>query len=179
MRQSTFFDELFTMDMGGATTKDKAFESAQREQFHAREREERAKRERESAEQARRFREAAAEGQRRREQEQAKAKPDPLADFAEKVRQAQERQRQREQQEQAGRAEAKGFQDRYRAANANWEMLGIPRTSGRDEIIAAYRKAAQFHHPDHKDTGSEEQFKALGAEYAAAIQHARRMGFAG
>lgn len=169
MRQATFFDELFTMDMGGATTKPEP--DVQREARERRAAADRQQREADLAAQRERF-----EADRKARE---KAKPDRFADFEEKIRQARARQQQAEAEEQGRRAEAKGFQNAHRAANAMWPMLGILRTSGREAIIAAYKKAAQFHHPDHKDTGSEERFKALGAEYSAAIQHARRMGFVG
>jgi len=47
-----------------------------------------------------------------------------------------------------------------------YEVLGVPRTAGQDEIQRAYRKLARKHHPDvSKDPGSEENFKQVSEAY--------------
>lgn len=45
-----------------------------------------------------------------------------------------------------------------------YEILGVKRGAGEQEIKRAYRKLAQKYHPD-KETGSEEQFKQINEAY--------------
>lgn len=52
------------------------------------------------------------------------------------------------------------------AARDHYEVLGVPRTAGQDEIQRAYRKLARAHHPDvNKDPGAEERFKDISEAY--------------
>ncbi|MDR0521269.1 MAG: molecular chaperone DnaJ [Planctomycetaceae bacterium] len=48
-----------------------------------------------------------------------------------------------------------------------YEVLGVPRNAGKDEIAAAYRKLAMKYHPDRNPGDSEavEQFKLCAAAY--------------
>ena len=47
-----------------------------------------------------------------------------------------------------------------------YEILGVKRDAGADEIKKAYRKLAQKYHPDvSKDPGGEEKFKEVGEAY--------------
>jgi curved DNA-binding protein len=47
-----------------------------------------------------------------------------------------------------------------------YEVLGVPRTAGQDEIQRAYRKLARKHHPDvSKEPDSEENFKQISEAY--------------
>lgn len=48
-----------------------------------------------------------------------------------------------------------------------YEVLGVSRDAGQDEIQRAYRKLARAHHPDiNKDPGAEEKFKDVSEAYA-------------
>src|SRR3954468_18934077 len=48
-----------------------------------------------------------------------------------------------------------------------YDVLGVPRTAGQDEIQRAYRKLARTYHPDvNKDPGAEEQFKEISEAYS-------------
>ncbi|MEU0782588.1 J domain-containing protein [Streptomyces sp. NPDC006173] len=48
-----------------------------------------------------------------------------------------------------------------------YEVLGVSRTAGQDEIQQAYRKLARRYHPDvNKDPGAEERFKDLNEAYS-------------
>lgn len=47
-----------------------------------------------------------------------------------------------------------------------YEVLGVSRTAGQDDIQRAYRKLARKHHPDvSKDPDSEENFKQVSEAY--------------
>lgn len=47
-----------------------------------------------------------------------------------------------------------------------YEILGLSRSAGQDEIKKAYRKFARRYHPDvNKDRGSEEKFKQIAEAY--------------
>ncbi|MEZ0074149.1 DnaJ C-terminal domain-containing protein [Planotetraspora sp. GP83] len=47
-----------------------------------------------------------------------------------------------------------------------YEILGVPRTAGREEIQRAYRKLARSYHPDvNKDPGAEDRFKEVSEAY--------------
>ena len=67
-----------------------------------------------------------------------------------------------------------------------YEILGLPRGAGSDEIKKAYRKLALKYHPDkHKgDTGAEEHFKEINQAYGVLKDPEKRarydrFGFAG
>ncbi|GAA4300482.1 curved DNA-binding protein [Actinomadura luteofluorescens] len=48
-----------------------------------------------------------------------------------------------------------------------YEVLGVSRDAGQDEIQRVYRKLARAHHPDiNKDPGAEEKFKDVSEAYA-------------
>src|SRR4051812_16235837 len=47
-----------------------------------------------------------------------------------------------------------------------YDILGVPRTAGREEIQRAYRTLARSYHPDvNKDPGAEERFKEVSEAY--------------
>ncbi|MCI4358700.1 MAG: J domain-containing protein [Thermoplasmata archaeon] len=68
-----------------------------------------------------------------------------------------------------------------------YEVLGVPRNSGPDEVKSAYRRLARQHHPDmNKDNtkGAEEKFKELSEAYEVLVDPAKRarydqLGFTG
>lgn len=56
-----------------------------------------------------------------------------------------------------------------------YEVLGVPRSAGKDEIKNAYRKLALQYHPDrNKSAGSEEKFKEISEAYAVLSDDQKR-----
>ncbi len=56
-----------------------------------------------------------------------------------------------------------------------YDILGVPKSAGVDEIKAAYRKLALEYHPDrNKSPGAEEKFKELSEAYAALSDSGKR-----
>jgi curved DNA-binding protein len=59
-----------------------------------------------------------------------------------------------------------------------YEILGVKRDAGADEIKKAYRKLAQKYHPDvTKDPGGEEKFKEVGEAYETLKDPERRAAY--
>ncbi|WP_433085454.1 DnaJ C-terminal domain-containing protein [Dactylosporangium sp. CA-052675] len=58
-----------------------------------------------------------------------------------------------------------------------YEVLGVPRGAGREEIQRAYRRLARRHHPDvSTEPGAEERFKEISAAYRWLVARARTRG---
>ncbi|GAA1033728.1 MULTISPECIES: DnaJ C-terminal domain-containing protein [Amycolatopsis] len=56
-----------------------------------------------------------------------------------------------------------------------YQLLGVSRTAGQDEIQKAYRKLARKYHPDiNKDPGAEEKFKAVSEAYDVLSEPEKR-----
>jgi molecular chaperone DnaJ len=56
-----------------------------------------------------------------------------------------------------------------------YEVLGVQKNAGKDEIKNAYRKLALQYHPDrNKDAGAEEKFKELSEAYAVLSDDEKR-----
>src|SRR5690242_5709264 len=56
-----------------------------------------------------------------------------------------------------------------------YEVLGVPRTAGQDEIQRAYRKLARKYHPDiNKDPDAEVRFKEASEAYAVLSDQEQR-----
>ncbi|MEV6930056.1 DnaJ C-terminal domain-containing protein [Dactylosporangium sp. NPDC051485] len=56
-----------------------------------------------------------------------------------------------------------------------YEVLGVARGAGRDEIQRAYRRLARLHHPDvSAEPGAEERFKEITAAYRVLADPKRR-----
>jgi len=56
-----------------------------------------------------------------------------------------------------------------------YEILGVPRNAGSDEIKAAFRKLARQYHPDvNKEDGAEEKFKELNEAYGVLSDTEKR-----
>lgn len=66
-----------------------------------------------------------------------------------------------------------------RAANNPYQVLGVERTAGQDEIKTAYRKLALRYHPDRNpgDPEAEERFKEVSQAYATLRDPASRTRF--
>src|SRR6185503_8802577 len=59
-----------------------------------------------------------------------------------------------------------------------YEILGVKRDAGADEIKKAYRKLAQKYHPDvTKDKGGEEKFKEVGEAYETLKDPEKRAAY--
>ena len=56
-----------------------------------------------------------------------------------------------------------------------YEILGVSKTAGKDEIKAAFRKKARQYHPDvNKEPDAEEKFKMLGKAYETLMDDEKR-----
>jgi molecular chaperone DnaJ len=56
-----------------------------------------------------------------------------------------------------------------------YEVLGVPKAAGKDEIKSAYRKLALQYHPDrNKSAGAEEKFKEISEAYAVLSDDEKR-----
>jgi len=64
-------------------------------------------------------------------------------------------------------AATQGFSEGGMAKRDYYEVLGVPRNAGRDDIRKAYRRLARKHHPDLNpgDAEAERRFKELGEAY--------------
>lgn len=64
-------------------------------------------------------------------------------------------------------------------ASDPYEVLGVARGAGQDEIKSAYRRLARRYHPDVNpgDAEAEEKFKEIGAAYAVLSDPERRARF--
>src|SRR6266496_2652664 len=60
-----------------------------------------------------------------------------------------------------------------------YEVLGVEKTAGAEEIKKAYRKQAVKFHPDKNpgDKAAEEQFKELGEAYEALSEPQKRAAY--
>src|SRR5580692_2557304 len=56
-----------------------------------------------------------------------------------------------------------------------YEILGVSKSSSKDDIKTAYRKLALQYHPDrNKDPGAEERFKQISEAYAVLSDDEKR-----
>ena len=59
-----------------------------------------------------------------------------------------------------------------------YEVLGLARTAGADEIKSAYRRLAKQLHPDvNKETGTEDRFKEVSEAYAVLSDEQKRAAY--
>jgi molecular chaperone DnaJ len=59
-----------------------------------------------------------------------------------------------------------------------YEILGVQRNSGADEIKSAFRKLAKQYHPDvNKETGADEKFKEVNEAYAVLSDEQKRAAY--
>jgi molecular chaperone DnaJ len=59
-----------------------------------------------------------------------------------------------------------------------YEILGVPRNAGPDELKAAFRKLARQYHPDvNKEPDAEERFKEINEAYAVLSDEQRRAAY--
>lgn len=59
-----------------------------------------------------------------------------------------------------------------------YEVLGISKTAGRQEIKSAYRKLAKKYHPDrNKEAGAEDQFKEIQEAYEILSDEKKRAAY--
>lgn len=56
-----------------------------------------------------------------------------------------------------------------------YEILGVEKTAGKDEIKSAFRQLARKYHPDvNKESGAEEKFKEIGRAYETLMDDEKR-----
>ena len=55
-----------------------------------------------------------------------------------------------------------------------YEVLGVSKSSSKDEIKSAYRKLAKVYHPDNKETGNEAKFKEIQEAYDVLYDDKKR-----
>jgi len=59
-----------------------------------------------------------------------------------------------------------------------YEILGVPRNAGAEDIKSAFRRLAKQHHPDvNKDNGAEERFKEVNEAYAVLSDEQKRAAY--
>jgi molecular chaperone DnaJ len=59
-----------------------------------------------------------------------------------------------------------------------YDILGVPRGAGADEIKSAFRKLARQYHPDvNKDRGAEEKFKEVNEAYGVLSDDQKRAAY--
>lgn len=58
-----------------------------------------------------------------------------------------------------------------------YEVLGVSKSSSKDEIKSAYRKLAKKYHPDNKETGNEAKFKEVQEAYDILYDDQKRSAY--
>ncbi len=59
-----------------------------------------------------------------------------------------------------------------------YDILGVPRNAGADDIKSAYRRLAKQYHPDvNKDGGAEDKFKEVSEAYAVLSDEQKRAAY--
>jgi hypothetical protein len=53
-----------------------------------------------------------------------------------------------------------------------WQILQVQPSASKDEIKEAYKRLAQYYHPDKPGTGNEAMFKVINEAYQKAIKNA-------